>query len=69
VTPRHAKEKVYLQRYSGGAWRTLTWKRLSLKSAFSFRVSPKSTFSYRVYKTSDADHAWGRSPTLRVTVR
>lgn len=50
VAPRHAKQRVYLQRYSRGAWRNVTSKQLSATSTYSFGVWPWSTFSYHVYK-------------------
>jgi hypothetical protein len=69
VAPRHARQRVYLQRYSRGAWRNVTSRLLSSTSAYAFRLSPTTTFSYRVYKRADSDHSWGKSPLRRVTVR
>lgn len=68
VAPRHARQKVYLQRFTRGAWRTVERGDLSARSTYSFRVAPRGTFSYRVYKTGDADHTWGVSAVRRVTI-
>ncbi len=69
VAPKHAGQKVYLQRYSGGAWRSIASKYLSSTSTYSFRVSPRSTYSYRVVKPADRDHLRGLSRTHKVAVR
>jgi hypothetical protein len=69
VAPRQAGERVYLQQFSRGAWRSVARSSLSSRSTYSFRVSPRATYSYRVYKRADRTLSAGISTTRRVTVR
>ncbi|GAA2018438.1 hypothetical protein GCM10009740_02830 [Terrabacter terrae] len=65
VSPTHAGQGVYLQRYAGsGTWTTVTSKALGTTSAYAFSVKPsaRGTFTYRVYKPADSDHAASYSP-------
>lgn len=70
VAPSHAGQGVVLQRYSSGAWRTVSTRTLSSTSRFSFTVKPgsRATFSYRVHKPGDADHAAGTGPKHTISV-
>jgi len=64
VTPNHARQTVYLQRYlGGGRWQNVTSKALSSSSGYSFTIKPtwKGTLYYRVYKPADTDHTAGYS--------
>lgn len=70
VYPSHAGRRVYLQRYSGGRWRTVTYKALSSTSRYRFKVKPgvRGTFKYRVYIKAHSDHIAGKSPTRSLKV-
>ncbi|GAA2490254.1 S8 family serine peptidase [Terrabacter carboxydivorans] len=72
VSPSHAGQRVYLQRYAGsGRWTTVTSTVLTSTSAYSFAIKPsaRGTFTYRVYKAADADHlaSYGPSRAVKVT--
>lgn len=70
VSPEHARQRVYLQRYSAGAWRTVASRTLWSSSRFAFTVRPsaRGSFMYRVYKGADADHvaSWSGRRALEV---
>jgi hypothetical protein len=71
VSPAHAGQTVYLQRYAGsGRWTTVTSQALSSTSTYSFSVKPtaRGTATYRVYKPADTDHLAGYSPNRAVKV-
>lgn len=70
VAPNHAGQRVYLQRFSAGAWRTVASTLLTSVSGYAFRLAPgtRGTFAYRVVKASDADHVTGYAPTRTLTV-
>ncbi|HEX5596456.1 MAG TPA: hypothetical protein VFX61_10635, partial [Micromonosporaceae bacterium] len=63
VSPSHAGKTVYLQRYVGGKWTTVTSRKLSSTSSYSFTIKPSSrgTYKYRVYRPADTDHLSGVS--------
>jgi hypothetical protein len=65
VTPNHAGQTVYLQRYlGGGKWQNVTSRTLTSTSGYSIAIKPptKGTYYYRVYKPADTDHLAGYSP-------
>ncbi|MCU7722189.1 S8 family serine peptidase [Actinoplanes sp. KI2] len=65
VTPSHAGQTVYLQRYlGGGKWQNVTSRALSSTSGYSIAIKPtsKGTYYYRIYKPADTDHSAGYSP-------
>jgi hypothetical protein len=70
VSPSHAGQVVYVQRYSSGAWRTIATLKLSTSSAISYRYVPKvkGTYSYRVSKPADSDHVATTGPTVKLAV-
>jgi len=69
VAPNHAGQRIYLQRYTGGRWRTVTSKLLSSTSSYSFSLRPatRGQHKYRTYKPADGDHAAGTSRTRTLT--
>ncbi len=72
VAPSHAGQTIYLQRYVGsGKWTTLTTKRLSTSSTYSFSVKPtfRATQTYRAFLWDDGDHlaSYGPSRAIKVT--
>jgi hypothetical protein len=70
VSPTHAGQAVYVQRYSSGAWRTIATVTLSSTSAISYRYVPKvkGTYSYRVYHPADSDHVAATGPVVNLAV-
>jgi hypothetical protein len=71
VSPRHAGQLVYLQRYIGaGKWANVSSAKLSSTSVYSFHPKPttRATWTYRVVKPADTDHAIGVSPSRSVKV-
>jgi hypothetical protein len=69
VAPVRYKGFVYLQRYTGGAWRNVTYRTQSTTGAVSIPVKmPRGTYSYRLYvgRTANAEPGW--SPTRVLTV-
>lgn len=70
VAPSHRGQQVTVQRYSGGAWRTVGYATLSSTGTYAYTVRPsaRGTYSYRVVKRADTDHAEGVSPTVRFSV-
>jgi serine protease len=71
VSPNHAGQLVYLQRYvGGGTWANVTSAKLSSTSVYSFHPKPttRATWTYRVVKPADTDHATGVSPSRSVKV-
>jgi hypothetical protein len=70
VSPNHAGQTVYLQRYYSGAWHNAVSKALSSSStaSFAFAKSTAGTYTYRVYKPADADHVASYSVTLTLKV-
>jgi hypothetical protein len=72
VSPSHAGQTIYVQRYVGnGSWTTVTSKRLSSTSTYSFSVKPtfRATQTYRVFLWDDIDHltSYGPSRAVKVT--
>lgn len=69
VAPSHAGKSVSLQRYSSGAWRTLTSKTLSStsKAAFTIRPTVRGKVQYRVAMSAHADHALSVSAPRTLT--
>lgn len=72
VSPKHAGQLVYLQRYRGNnVWANETSMKLSSTSVYSFHPKPaaRGTYYYRVVRPADTDHLLGVSPTrsFRVT--
>lgn len=72
VSPNHAGQYVYLQRYLGNnVWTNETAMKLSSTSVYSFHPKPaaRGTYYYRVVRPADTDHLLGVSPTksFRVT--
>jgi serine protease len=71
VSPKHAGQLVYLQRYvGGGTWANVTTATLSSTSVYSFHPKPttRATWTYRVVKPADIDHLTGVSPSRSVKV-
>jgi GH25 family lysozyme M1 (1,4-beta-N-acetylmuramidase) len=70
VAPNHAGHSVYLQRYSGGSWKTVATRTLSSSSTYSASVTHNvaGTYTYRVYRPSDSSNAAGYSPTRKLAV-
>jgi hypothetical protein len=70
VAPGHPGQYVYVQRYYSSAWHNVVRLALSSTSTWRYTVKPSSrgTYYYRVYKTADADHTAGASPTRTVKV-
>lgn len=71
VAPRHAYQYVRLQRYSGGKWVTVSSKKLSSTSRYTFHIRwwTRGNYRYRVMKHSHYDHAAGYSPARYLYVR
>jgi hypothetical protein len=72
VAPSHAGQTIYLQRYVGsGKWTTVTTRRLSTSSTYSFSVKPtfRATQTYRAFLWDDGDHlaSYGPSRVIKVT--
>ena len=72
VSPNHAGQVVYLQRYLGNdKWTNETSTKLSSASVYSFHPKPaaRGTYYYRVARPADTDHLLGVSPirSFRVT--
>lgn len=72
VAPSHAGQTIYLQRYVGsGKWTTVTTRRLSTSSTYSFSVKPtfRATQTYRAFLWDDIDHltSYGPSRVIKVT--
>jgi len=61
---------VALQRYYGGAWRTVAWRTQDSLGHVSFVLSPtaRGTYTYRLAYGGDAYRAGGVSPTRYLTV-
>jgi hypothetical protein len=71
VSPNHAGQTIYLQRYVGsGKWTTVTTKRLSTSSTYSFSVKPtfRATQTYRAFLWDDGDHLASFGPSRAVKV-
>jgi hypothetical protein len=69
VSPNHAGQRVYLQRWVSGAWKTAATATLSTTSTYTLRVkSPKGRLTYRVYKSADRDHLAAASANQTLTV-
>lgn len=70
VGPAHPGARVYLQRWSSGAWRQVTSTKLSSSSTYAFTVGQPSTGfrSYRVVRPADSWHlaAVAKLPRLDV---
>ncbi|MGO4596698.1 S8 family serine peptidase [Terrabacter sp. 2RAF25] len=72
VSPSHARQTVYIQRYVGsGKWTTLSSKPLSSTSTYSFSVKPtfRASSTYRVFLWDDGDHlaSYGPSRVVKTT--
>ncbi|MFM6850550.1 MAG: hypothetical protein ACKOVB_15770, partial [Terrabacter sp.] len=72
VAPSHAGQTIYLERYVGsGRWTTVTTRRLSTSSTYSFSVKPtfRATQTYRASVKDDGDHlmSYGPSRVIKVT--
>lgn len=70
VAPTRAGKSVYLQRYSGGSWKTVATRTLTSSSTYSVSVRHNipGTYTYRVYRPSDTRNAAGYSPTRKLYV-
>jgi hypothetical protein len=70
VAPRHAGQRVLIQRYLRGGWHTIATRVLnsSSKASFSVRPGTRGTYDYRVVKPADSDHAPATSRTVTLTV-
>jgi hypothetical protein len=62
---------VWLQRYSGGAWRTAKKIRTSASGRYSTKLvfSGRGSFSYRAFIPADKSHWAAKSATVRIAVR
>lgn len=71
VGPKHAGQRVTLQRQVGGVWRDHRTATLSSRSSYRFTLltTTRGTSSYRVVQPADADHVRGFSPVRTVRVR
>lgn len=71
VRPNHAGKKVWLQRRSGGQWRTIRGATLSKYSRYVLRLPTTKVgrWKFRVVKTGDTAHLVGISRTRTLTVR
>ncbi|HEX8972834.1 M4 family metallopeptidase [Oryzihumus sp.] len=71
VSPNHAGQYVYLQRYLGsGKWTTVTSKVLSSTSTYSMAWKPtlRAAYVLRVVKNADADHVGAASSNVTIHV-
>jgi Kelch motif protein len=70
LQPPHPGERIFLQRFVQGRWRSVKSRALSAEGTFTFRVHPASTGSltYRVRKPADVDHLTATSKKLVLTV-
>ena len=70
VAPKHAGQKVLLQRLVAGKWKTIATVKLTSLSTYRFTWKPlkKGTFSLRVSKPADADHVTSFGPTRKLKV-
>jgi hypothetical protein len=70
VKPNHAGKRIYLQRYSDGAWRNVTSKLLSSTSAYAFSLRPatRGQHKYRAYKSGGGSEVEVASRTVVLTV-
>ncbi|KQX66183.1 fibronectin type III domain-containing protein [Angustibacter sp. Root456] len=70
VWPNHARRAVALQRWTGRAWVTSTWRYLSSRSSAGVTVRPTSRgyVYYRWYLPAHADHAGAVSAAVRLHV-
>jgi hypothetical protein len=70
LTPAHSGQRIFLQRFVHGRWRSVRSRMLSAEGTFSFRLHPASmgSFTYRVRKPADADHLTATSRKLVLTV-
>ena len=71
VSPNHARQRIYLHRLVGGAWKSAASATLTSGSGYTLRVKPpaRGRLTYRVYKGADADHLSAASAKLTFTVR
>jgi hypothetical protein len=67
----HAGQNVYLQRYSGGAWRIVSTAVIRTSGRFTLAAQPpgKATYRYRVYKASDALHTYNVTSAFAIVGR
>lgn len=70
VSPSHAGQKIYLQRYTDGRWSTVAGSTLGSTSKFRFSITrwAPGTYYYRAYKPGHTDHAAGYGPSRKLTV-
>jgi len=70
VAPKHAGQKVLLQRLVAGKWKTIATVKLTSLSTYRFTWKPlkKGTFSLRVSKPADADHVTSFGPVRKLKV-
>lgn len=70
VTPSHAGQRVYLQRFFNGAWHTVTSQLLNSTSRYDFAIRPstRGTFTYRVFKRPDGDHLGNGSSSRKLII-
>jgi hypothetical protein len=74
VLPRMDGQSIKLQRYSGGAWRTVKSATLARydatrsKYAMTYVPPVRGTLRFRIYKAPDATHL-GNTAAFTVTVR
>lgn len=70
VDPAYDGAVVRLQKYTNGAWSTVSTKILSGTPDFSFTVTPSTTgvHKYRVHAPGNAEYVSDTSPTRSVTV-
>lgn len=70
LEPAYDGAAVHLQKYSAGAWKTVSTKTLYDRASFSFSVSPGSTavHKYRVRAPGNEGHLADVGPTRTLTV-
>ncbi|MPZ97690.1 MAG: hypothetical protein GEU96_22910, partial [Propionibacteriales bacterium] len=70
VSPRHPGSTVYLQRFTGGAWRNAKSGRLSSTSryAIAWTIDKPYTYSWRVYLPGHSDHFGAVSAPVTVRI-
>jgi len=69
-TPYFAGQKVYLQRYASGAWRSVTSRTLSASGyRFSYKPTSRTDYRWRVWTPAAYGRPAGASASLLLTVQ
>jgi hypothetical protein len=70
LRPQHVGQTVYLQRWAGSRWTTITTGKLNSTGNYGFAIKPtaRGGYTYRVVWLADGDHATAVSAAKGFTV-